>query len=54
MHRLTGWAIEQGVDLDGFEVLRPTLEDVYLELTDTAGGTEAVAEGGAEGGGAGA
>ncbi len=33
LHRLTGWALEQHVDLDGLEVIRPTLEDVYLELT---------------------
>jgi ABC-2 type transport system ATP-binding protein len=30
---LTGWAIEQGADLPGLQVARPTLEDVYLELT---------------------
>jgi len=33
LHRLTGWALEQHVDLGGLEVVRPTLEDVYLELT---------------------
>ena len=33
LHRLTGWAIEQGISLDGLEVTRPTLEDVYLQLT---------------------
>ncbi|HLN15268.1 MAG TPA: ABC transporter ATP-binding protein [Acidimicrobiales bacterium] len=39
VHRLLTWAIEQGVDLDGFEVTRPSLEDVYLSLTDpTSGG----------------
>jgi ABC-2 type transport system ATP-binding protein len=46
VHRLTGWAIEQGVDLDGLEVLRPTLEDVYLELTDGPGAGDASAGGG--------
>jgi ABC-2 type transport system ATP-binding protein len=30
---LTGWARERGVDLPGLIVTRPTLEDVYLELT---------------------
>ena len=30
---LTGWAREQGVDLPGLEVVRPSLEDIYLELT---------------------
>jgi ABC-2 type transport system ATP-binding protein len=35
LHRLTGWALEQHVELTGLEVSRPTLEDVYLELTDS-------------------
>jgi ABC-2 type transport system ATP-binding protein len=30
---LTGWARERGIDLPGLTVTRPTLEDVYLELT---------------------
>ena len=34
--RLTGWAVEHGLDLDGLEVTRPSLEDVYLELTREA------------------
>lgn len=33
LHRLTGWAIDHRVELDGLEVTRPTLEDVYLALT---------------------
>jgi ABC-2 type transport system ATP-binding protein len=33
LHALTGWAIEQGVELDGLEARRPSLEDMYLELT---------------------
>ncbi|HXX88718.1 MAG TPA: ABC transporter ATP-binding protein [Acidimicrobiales bacterium] len=33
LHELTGWAIEQGVSLEGLEVTRPSLEDVYLALT---------------------
>jgi ABC-2 type transport system ATP-binding protein len=33
LHELTGAAIAKGEDLDGLEVTRPTLEDVYLELT---------------------
>jgi ABC-2 type transport system ATP-binding protein len=36
LYRLTGWAVEHGVPLNDLEVIRPTLEDVYLELT---GGT---------------
>jgi len=35
LHRLTGWALEQHVELSGLEVSRPSLEDVYLELTDS-------------------
>ncbi len=30
---LTGWALEREVDLQALEVRRPSLEDVYLELT---------------------
>jgi hypothetical protein len=33
LYELTGWALEQGVALDGLMVSRPSLEDVYLELT---------------------
>ena len=33
LHVLTGWALERGVTLAGLTVARPTLEDVYLELT---------------------
>ena len=35
LHRLTGWAIDQRISLDGLEVTRPSLEDVYLALTGT-------------------
>jgi ABC-2 type transport system ATP-binding protein len=34
VHRLLDWAVDQGVELEGFEVKRPSLEDVYLSLTD--------------------
>jgi ABC-2 type transport system ATP-binding protein len=33
LNRLTAWALERGVELDGLEVRRPSLEDVYLQLT---------------------
>jgi ABC-2 type transport system ATP-binding protein len=39
LYRLTGWAIDEGIDLDGLEVIRPSLEDIYLELTESAGTT---------------
>jgi ABC-2 type transport system ATP-binding protein len=35
VHEVTGWALEHGVDLEVLEVTRPSLEDVYLELTGT-------------------
>jgi ABC-2 type transport system ATP-binding protein len=40
LHRLFGWAIDNGVDLDGLEVARPSLEDVYLQLTGGDSGEE--------------
>ena len=30
---LTGWAIERGIELDGITISRPSLEEVYLQLT---------------------
>ncbi len=30
---LCGWALQRGVELDGLEAVRPSLEDVYLDLT---------------------
>jgi ABC-2 type transport system ATP-binding protein len=41
LHELTGWALERGVELEALSVTRPSLEDVYLQLTGSA-------EGGAE------
>ncbi len=45
LHDLTGWALEGGHRLQGLSVLRVSLEDVYLGLTQGAGsgpaGTEA-------------
>jgi len=40
LHDLTGWAIDEGLSLDGLEVTRPTLEDVYLSLTSPPTGQE--------------
>jgi ABC-2 type transport system ATP-binding protein len=34
LHELTSEALARGEELDGLEVRRPTLEDIYLELTD--------------------
>ena len=33
LHQLTGWAIDHRVPLDGLQVIRPSLEEVYLSLT---------------------
>jgi ABC-2 type transport system ATP-binding protein len=35
LHRLTSEALERGERLQGLTVSRPTLEEVYLQLTDT-------------------
>jgi ABC-2 type transport system ATP-binding protein len=34
LHELTAEALARGEELEGLEVLRPTLEDIYLELTE--------------------
>ena len=36
LHRLTGWALERSLSLESLRVLRPSLEDVYLQLTSPA------------------
>jgi ABC-2 type transport system ATP-binding protein len=38
LRELTNWAAERGVGLPGLTVAAPTLEDVYLELTEHADG----------------
>src|SRR5450631_4924079 len=37
LHRLTGWALECSLSLESLRVLRPSLEDVYLQLTSPTG-----------------
>jgi ABC-2 type transport system ATP-binding protein len=34
LHTLTGWAIERGFELDSLKLARPSLEEIYLRLTD--------------------
>jgi ABC-2 type transport system ATP-binding protein len=34
-HLLTGWALDHDIELGAFSVAQPTLEDIYLELTDS-------------------
>jgi ABC-2 type transport system ATP-binding protein len=36
LYELTSWAVQQNVSLEGLEVTRPTLEDVYLQITEQA------------------
>ena len=36
VHRVTGWALERGVELAGLSVARPSLEDVFLSLGESA------------------
>jgi ABC-2 type transport system ATP-binding protein len=36
LHELTGSALANGEELEGLEVTRPSLEDIYLELTAAA------------------
>ncbi|MEX2275269.1 MAG: ABC transporter ATP-binding protein [Actinomycetota bacterium] len=36
LHELTRWAVDRGVRFEVLEVSRPTLEDVYLEITGDA------------------
>ena len=33
LHQPTGWALERSICLDGLSVVRPSLEDAYLQLT---------------------
>ena len=34
LHRLTEWAVRRGIELERLEVIRPSLEDVYLSITE--------------------
>jgi ABC-2 type transport system ATP-binding protein len=40
LHDLTGWAIAQGIELADLTVTKPSLEEVYLQLTEGVAGTE--------------
>ncbi len=33
LHDMTGWALERNLRFESLEAHRPSLEDVYLELT---------------------
>jgi ABC-2 type transport system ATP-binding protein len=34
LFELTSWAVQSGTSLEGLQVTRPSLEDVYLEITE--------------------
>lgn len=36
VHRLTGWAVDNDIELEGLSVKRASLEEVYLQLTERA------------------
>ena len=40
LHRVTGWALENRVELSELQVTRPSLEDAYLALTEPDSGAE--------------
>ncbi|MEP7060389.1 MAG: ABC transporter ATP-binding protein [Actinomycetota bacterium] len=40
LHELTAWAVEHSYTFDALEASRPSLEDVYIELTSGQEGTE--------------
>lgn len=47
VHRLAGWALDAGVELESLSVARATLEDVYLGLTERPAETSAETSNGA-------
>jgi len=40
LYELTSWAVQSDIELGGLEVTRPSLEDVYLEITKSVAGSE--------------
>jgi ABC-2 type transport system ATP-binding protein len=44
LYDLTSWALSTGVDLEDLRVERPTLEDVYLELTAESAASNSIGE----------
>ena len=44
LYDLTSWALSTGVDLEDLRVERPTLEDVYLELTAEGAASSSIEE----------
>ncbi len=40
LYDLTAWAVQAGISLEGLEITRPSLEDVYLDITKDAAAAE--------------
>ena len=43
LYELTSWAVQQNLSLESLEVTRPSLEDVYLQITEQADSARASA-----------
>ena len=44
LHQLTAWAVEEGIEFEEISVTRPSLEDIFIEVTSSngqGGGVEA-------------
>ena len=41
LYELTSWAVQAGIALEGLQVTRPSLEDIYLEITKEPEGAPA-------------
>jgi ABC-2 type transport system ATP-binding protein len=40
LYDVTSWAVQAGISLEGLEITRPSLEDVYLDITKDAAAAE--------------
>jgi ABC-2 type transport system ATP-binding protein len=40
LYDITSWAVQAGISLEGLEITRPSLEDVYLDITKDAAAAE--------------
>ena len=43
LHRLTGWAVDQGIELEELSVSRPSLEDLFVEIVGSSSHGDIVA-----------
>jgi ABC-2 type transport system ATP-binding protein len=49
LHQLTGWALDHDVRLEDLQIVRPSLEDVYLQLTGAPAAAVGIVAADAEG-----